>query len=166
MIKDEFDLYSEKVMQYFRKPVNMGKIANADAVATVGNPKCGDVMKVYLKVGLRPISERNKKPASRQGGQETSSKLKEEYIKDIKVQTLGCGAAIATSSIATEFVKGKSVDDALKLTNQRIVKELGGLPKVKYHCSLLAEQGIKEAIKNYQRSRESTRKNTRKSLEK
>ena len=148
-MKDEFDLYSEKVMKYFRKPVNMGKIEDADAVATVGNPKCGDVMKVYLKVEKRKVRGKT-----------------EEYIKDIKVQTLGCGAAIATSSIATEFVKGKSVDEALKITNQKIVKALGGLPKVKYHCSLLAEQGIKEAIKNYQRSRESTRKNTRKSLEK
>lgn len=149
MTKDMFDLYSKQVMQYFRNPVNMGKIANADAVATVGNPKCGDVMKVYLKIGRRPILRSEKLKVKSQ------KLLNEEFIKDIKVQTLGCGAAIATSSIATKMVKGKSLDEALKLTNKRIVEELGGLPKVKYHCSLLAEQGIKEAIKNYQKSRKS-----------
>lgn len=133
-----FDLYSDKVMDYFRNPVNMGKINNADAVATVGNPKCGDVMKVYLKIGKR-----------------TKNGKIEEYIKDIKVQTLGCGAAIATSSVATELVKGKTLKEAEKMTNQQVVQKLGGLPKVKYHCSLLAEQGIKEAIKAYKKSRKS-----------
>lgn len=136
-MKDEFDLYSPKVMQYFTNPKNMGKIENADAIATVGNPKCGDVMKVFLKIATR----KNKDGKS------------EEYIKDIKVQTLGCGAAIATSSIATELVKGKSLEEALKLSNKKVTEELGGLPKVKYHCSVLAEDGIKKAIENYQKNK-------------
>ncbi len=133
-MKDNFDLYSQKVMQYFINPKNIGKIKDADSVAMVGNPKCGDVMKVYLKIDKR-----------KKGGKE------EEYIKDVKVLTLGCGAAIATSSIATEIIKGKSLDNALKISNQEIVKKLGGLPKVKYHCSLLAEQGIKKAIEKYKK---------------
>lgn len=133
-MKDEFDLYSKKVMQYFTHPKNMGVIKNASAIATVGNPKCGDVMKVYLKVESRKSKTKNQN---------------EEYIKDIKVQTLGCGAAIATSSIATEIVKGKTLDEAMKLTNKEVAKKLGGLPKVKYHCSVLAEQGIKKAIEKY-----------------
>lgn len=136
---DNFDLYSKKVMKYFLKPVNMGKIKNPSATAIVGNPKCGDVMKVYLKIGNRKI--RNNKEQM------------EKYIKDIKVQTLGCGAAIATSSIATEMVKGKSLENAMKLTNRKVVKELGGLPAIKYHCSILAEEAIKKAIKNYQNAK-------------
>lgn len=139
---DQFDLYTQKVMEYFTNPKNMGKIKDADSIATVGNPKCGDVMKVYLKIGQRPILKRKTK----------SEKLKaksEEYIKDVKVQTLGCGAAIATSSIATEMIKGKSLEQALKLSNREIVEKLGGLPLNKHHCSLLAEQGIKKAIEKY-----------------
>ena len=132
-MKDEFDLYSPKVMKYFTNPKNMGKIEDADAIATVGNPKCGDVMKVFLKIAKR----KNKDGKT------------EEYIKDIKVQTLGCGAAIATSSIATELVKGKSLEEAWKLSNKTVIEELGGLPKVKYHCSVLAEDGIKKAIEIY-----------------
>lgn len=132
-MKDEFDLYSPKVMKYFTNPKNMGKIENASAIATVGNPKCGDVMKVFLKIAER----------------KTKDGKKEEYIKDIKVQTLGCGAAIATSSIATEMVKGKNLKDALEISNRAVTEELGGLPKVKYHCSVLAEDGIKKAINAY-----------------
>lgn len=142
-MSDNFDLYSEKVMDYFINPKNMGKIKDADSVATVGNPKCGDVMKVYLKIGKRSIKVNSKQQAS------GSKKKTEEYIKDVKVLTLGCGAAIATSSIVTEMVKGKNLQEAMKISNQEIVRKLGGLPKIKYHCSLLAEQGIKKAIEKY-----------------
>ena len=126
-------LYSKKVLQHFRNPKNMGVIANADAVATVGNPKCGDVMKMYLKIGTKDQGQR----------------IREEYIKDIKFQTLGCAAAIATSSMVTQMVKGKSLVEALKVTNQAVAKALGGLPKIKMHCSVLAAEGIKKAIENY-----------------
>lgn len=142
-----FDLYTEKVMQYFTHPKNMGKIKNADVVATVGNPKCGDVMKVYIKIGQRKANSNKRIVTSRKSDSQIANR--EEYIKDIKVQTLGCGAAIATSSIATQMVKGKSLKEAMKLSNKEIVKKLGGLPKIKYHCSLLAEQGIKKAIEKY-----------------
>lgn len=124
-------LYSKKVLKYFKNPKNIGVIPDGPNVgaATVGNPQCGDVMKVYIKVA------KNKKG--------------EEFVKDIKVQTLGCGAAIATSSIATELVKGKPLKKALVLTNKAVAEALGGLPKIKMHCSVLAEQGIKSAIENY-----------------
>lgn len=144
-MKDNFDLYSERVMQYFINPKNMGKIKDADSIATVGNPKCGDVMKVFLKIGRRPIKVNSKQQTA------NSKKKTEEYIKDVKVLTLGCGAAIATSSVATEMVKGKSLDEALEVKNSDIVKALGGLPKAKYHCSLLAEQGIKKAVDKYKK---------------
>lgn len=144
-MNDNFDLYSKEVMKYFTHPKNIGVIKDADGVGTVGNPRCGDVMKVYLKVGQRPLSNKLKLKAK-------NSNLKvreEEFIKDIKVQTLGCGAAIATSSIATEMVKGKSLDEALRLTNQDVAKALGGLPPAKMHCSLLAQDGIQKAIEDY-----------------
>jgi len=147
--QDEFDLYSPMVMKYFTNPKNMGKIADADAVAIVGNPKCGDVMKVFLKISKRPVLKpkaKSQKPKAIPTGRQAKY---EEYIEDIKVQTLGCGAAIATSSIATEIVKGKSLEEALKLSNREVTEKLGGLPKVKYHCSVLAEDGIKKAIENY-----------------
>lgn len=162
---DQFDLYSKQVMKYFKNPKNIGVIKDADGIGTVGNPRCGDVMKVYLKVGHRPLSGNSKLQAlnSKQiqnSNNQNPKKLKansykltavEEFIKDIKVQTLGCGAAIATSSIATEMVKGKSLDEALKLTNQEVAKKLGGLPPAKMHCSLLAEEGIKKAIEDYRK---------------
>jgi nitrogen fixation NifU-like protein len=138
-MKDNFDLYSKNVMKYFTNPKNIGVISDADAVSIVGNPKCGDVMKVYIKVASRPLISKNSKT--------------EEYIKDIKVQTLGCGAAIATSSIATEMVKGKSLNEALKITNKEVAEKLGGLPKLKYHCSILAEEGIKSAILKYKKNK-------------
>lgn len=128
-MKDQFSLYSKKVMKYFMHPKNMGIIKDADGVGTVGNPRCGDVMKVYIKVKTRGKNV--------------------EYIDDIKVQTLGCGAAIASSSMMTEMVKGKSLGDALKLTDKEVAAELGGLPPVKLHCSVLAEEGIRKAIENY-----------------
>jgi nitrogen fixation NifU-like protein len=126
------NIYSKKVMEHFMHPKNMGTIKNPDGVATVGNPSCGDIARYYLKV-----EQKNGK----------------EYIKDIKVETLGCGAAIATSSMATELIKGKSIDQALKLTNKAIAEALHGLPPVKMHCSILAEEGIKKAIENYKKKK-------------
>ena len=125
-------LYSEKVMDHFFNPRNMGEMENPDGEATVGNPVCGDVMKFYVKVGQRDG---------------------EEIIEDVTFQTLGCGAAIATSSIATEMLKGKLLDEAEKLTNQAVAKALGGLPPVKMHCSVLAEEGIKKAIEDYRQKK-------------
>ena len=120
------NLYSDKIMEHFRKPKNLGKIKDADGVGTVGNPNCGDVMKIYIKV-------------------------KDNKIVDIKFQTLGCGAAIASSSIATELAKGKSLDEALKISSKQIAKEMGKFPPAKYHCSILAEEGIRSAINDYRR---------------
>ncbi len=117
-------LYSEKVMDHFTHPRNVGEIENADGVGTVGNAKCGDIMQIFIKV------ENN-------------------IIVDVKFKTFGCGAAIATSSMATELIKGKSIDDALKLTNSAVVEALEGLPPVKIHCSVLAEEAIKAAITDY-----------------
>lgn len=121
-------LYSKKVMEHFKNPKNMGEIKNADGVAMVGNPVCGDVMKFYIKVGKRENTE---------------------YLKDVKFQTLGCGAAIATSSMITMLVKGQPLEKAEKVTKQVIAEALGGLPPVKMHCSVLADEGLKKAIKNY-----------------
>ncbi|MDD6848428.1 MAG: Fe-S cluster assembly scaffold protein NifU [Oscillospiraceae bacterium] len=116
--------YSEKVMDHFANPRNVGEIADADGVGEVGNSKCGDIMKMYLKI------EGN-------------------TIVDVKFKTFGCGAAIATSSMATELIKGKTIDDALKLTNKAVMEALDGLPPVKVHCSVLAEQAIKSALSDY-----------------
>jgi nitrogen fixation protein NifU and related proteins len=118
------DLYTGKVLDHFRNPRNMGKMENPDGVGKVGNPQCGDVMVIYIKV-------------------------KDEKINDIKFQTYGCTAAIATSSIATELVKGKTITEASKLTRDDVAKELGGLPALKMHCSNLAADALKEAIKDY-----------------
>lgn len=116
-------------MQYFLNPRNTGIIKNADGRGKVGNILCGDVMEIFIKVG------KNKKG--------------EEIIKDIKFKTLGCPAAIATSSVVTELAKGKTLKEAMKITNQDVIKFLGRLPPIKYHCSLLAEQALAEAIYNY-----------------
>jgi nitrogen fixation NifU-like protein len=116
--------YSEKVMEHFANPRNVGEIEDADGVGTVGNPVCGDVMKIYLKV------ENN-------------------VITDVKFKTFGCGAAIATSSMATEMIKGKTIEEALKLTNKAVAEALGGLPPVKMHCSVLAEEAVQAAIDDY-----------------
>ena len=116
-------LYSEKVLDHFSNPRNVGEIENADGVGEVGNAKCGDIMKMYIKVD-------------------------DGIISDVKFKTFGCGAAVATSSMATELIKGKS-DDALKLTNKAVVEALDGLPAVKLHCSVLAEQAIKSALADY-----------------
>jgi nitrogen fixation NifU-like protein len=130
-------LYSKKVLEHFRHPRNMGEMKKPDGVATVGNPLCGDVMKLYIKVQ-----------------QTTNNKQqREEIIKDIKFQTLGCGAAIATSSILTEIAKGKPLSEAKKITNRAIAEALDGLPPAKRHCSVLAAKALKEAIENYQKKR-------------
>ena len=116
--------YSAKVMDHFTNPRNVGEIEDANGIGEVGNAKCGDIMKMYLKV-------------------------KDNIIEDVKFKTFGCGSAIATSSIATEMIKGKPITEALKLTNQAVVEALDGLPAVKIHCSVLAEQAIKAAIADY-----------------
>ncbi|MCX6766440.1 MAG: iron-sulfur cluster assembly scaffold protein [Candidatus Moranbacteria bacterium] len=121
-------MYSKKVMQYFMKPKNQGSMKNPDGFGTVGNPKCGDIMTVYIKV------KKNKN---------------KEIISDIKFETLGCAAAIATSSMVTEMAKGKSLDDAFKISRQNVADELEGLPPAKMHCSNLAEGALKRAIEDY-----------------
>ena len=118
-------MYTEKVMDHFTHPRNMGEVKDANGVGTVGNAKCGDIMQMFIKVNDDGI------------------------IEDVGFKTFGCGAAIATSSMATELIKGKSVDDALKLTNSAVVEALEGLPPVKLHCSVLAEEAVKAAVDNY-----------------
>jgi nitrogen fixation NifU-like protein len=117
-------MYSEKVMDHFSNPRNVGELEDANAVGQVGNAKCGDIMKMYMKI-------------------------ENDVIVDIKFKTFGCGAAIATSSMATELVKGKTIQEALQLTNQAVVEALDGLPPVKIHCSVLAEEAIKSALTDY-----------------
>ncbi len=120
--------YSEKVMDHFMNPRNMGEIEDADGIGEVGNPVCGDVMKLYLKI-------------------------ENDVIVDAKFKTFGCGAAIATSSITTELIKGKTIEEALKLTNEAVAEALGGLPPAKMHCSVLAEEALKAAIEDYRKKR-------------
>jgi len=129
--------YNKKVLQEFMHPKNIGEIKNPDGIGKVGNVKCGDVMYVYLKIGKRKIKDK------------TGKIKQEDYIKDIKFKTLGCAAAIATSSVLTQLVKGKSLKQANKIRDKDIIRELGGLPLVKYHCSLLGTQGLKKAIKDF-----------------
>ena len=117
-------MYSEKVMDHFTNPRNVGEIEDASGVGTVGNAKCGDIMRIFLKI-------------------------EDGIITDVKFKTFGCGAAIATSSMATEMVKGKSIEEALKLTNKAVAEALDGLPPVKMHCSLLAEEAIHAALWDY-----------------
>ncbi len=130
--------YSKKVLEHFKNPKNQGVIKNADAIGKVGNPVCGDVMKIYLKIGSKNIKH----------GKETE---KVGYIKDVKFETLGCAAAISVSSILTEMVKGKTIDEALEVNNSDIVKKLGGLPAPKIHCSMLGTKALAKAIKNYKK---------------
>lgn len=120
-------LYSEKVMDHFRNPRNLGRIENADGIGEAGNAKCGDIMTIYLKIG--------------------SDEAK--TIDDVKFETFGCGSAIASSSMATELIKGKPLSDALSLTNKAVAEALDGLPAYKMHCSVLAEEAIKLAVKDY-----------------
>ena len=117
-------LYTDTVMDHFMHPRNVGEIPDADGVGEVGNAKCGDIMKMYLKI-------------------------KDNVIEDAKFETFGCGSAIASSSMATELIKGKTIDEALAVTNKQVVEALGGLPAYKLHCSVLAEESIKSAFKNY-----------------
>ena len=117
-------LYSEKVMDHFRNPRNVGVIENADGVGEVGNAKCGDIMKIYLKI-------------------------EDGIVLDVKFETFGCASAVASSSMATELIKGKPVSEALKLTNQAVAEALDGLPAYKMHCSVLAEEAIKNALEDY-----------------
>lgn len=117
-------MYSEKVMDHFSNPRNVGEIPDANAVGQVGNAKCGDIMKIYMKI-------------------------EDDVIKDVKFKTFGCGAAVATSSMATEMVKGKSIKEALSLTNKAVMEALDGLPPAKVHCSVLAEEAINAAISDY-----------------
>ena len=117
-------MYSEKVLDHFRSPRNVGEIEDADGVGSVGNPVCGDMMSIYIKV-------------------------KDDKIEDIKFRTFGCGAAIATTSMTTELAKGKTLDEAMEITRQDVADELGGLPPVKMHCSNLAADALHEAIEDY-----------------
>ena len=117
-------LYTDIVMDHFTHPRNVGEIPNADGVGEVGNAKCGDIMKMYLKINGN-------------------------VIEDVKFETFGCGSAIASSSMATELIKGKTIDEALAVTNKQVVDALGGLPAHKLHCSVLAEEAIKSAVKDY-----------------
>ena len=117
-------LYSEKVMDHFRNPRNVGSIENADGIGEVGNAKCGDIMKIYLKID-------------------------DEKISDVKFETFGCGSAIASSSMATEMIKGKNLSEVMKITNKAVTEALDGLPAHKLHCSVLAEEAIRAAVKDY-----------------
>ena len=118
-------LYSEKVMEHFRNPRNVGVLEDANGVGTVGNAKCGDIMKMYLKI-------------------------EDDIVKDVKFETFGCGSAIASSSMATELIKGKPVEEARKLTNKAVAEALDGLPDYKMHCSVLAQEAIEAALKDYE----------------
>jgi len=120
--------YSDKVMDHFMSPRNMGEITDADGVGLVGNPACGDVMKLFLKINDNGV------------------------VEDVKFKTFGCGAAIASSSMATELIKGKKVEEVMELTNQAIIEALGGLPPTKIHCSVMAEEAIESALKDYYRN--------------
>ncbi|NLB41854.1 MAG: Fe-S cluster assembly scaffold protein NifU [Clostridiales bacterium] len=117
-------MYNEKVMDHFVNPRNVGEIENPDGVGEVGNARCGDIMKVFLRV-------------------------ENDIIVDVKFKTFGCGAAIATSSMSTELIKGKTIDEALEVTNKSVTDALGGLPPVKMHCSVLAEEAVKKAVEDY-----------------
>ena len=123
-MSDVGSLYSEKVMEHFRNPRNVGEMENPDGIGHVGNPVCGDIMELYIKVN-------------------------DSIITDAKFKTFGCGAAIATSSMITELVKGKSVEEALEISNRAVAEALGGLPPIKMHCSVLAEEALKSAIDDY-----------------
>lgn len=125
-------LYSKKVLEHFRNPRNMGEIKDADGIATIGNPVCGDILRLFIKIG---------------------KKDNQEYVKDAKFQTLGCGAAIASSSMLTTMVKGKTLTQAEKISREDIAQALGGLPPIKIHCSVLAADALKKAIEDYRKKK-------------
>ena len=129
-------MYTPKVMDHFKNPRNMGEIKNPDAVGQEGNPICGDVMKIYLKIGKKKID-----------GKEV------EYIKDIKFQTMGCVAALSTSSMLTELAKGKTLSEARKITNKDVADALDGLPNIKMHCSNLAQETLQRALENWEKKK-------------
>ena len=129
MSADPWSLYSEKVLEHFRNPRNVGEIENPDGTGHVGNPVCGDIMELYIRV-------------------------KNGVIADAKFKTFGCGAAIATSSMITEMIKGKSIEEALKISNHAVAEALDGLPPIKMHCSVLAEEALRSAINDYLNNRE------------
>lgn len=129
-------IYSKKVMQNFLHPKNLGKIKNPDGIGKVGNPICGDIMHMYIKVGKKKIKSKEQK-----------------YIKDIKFQTFGCAAAIATSSMMTQLAKGKTLQEAEKITRNDVAEELHGLPPIKMHCSNLADEALKKAIQDYKKKK-------------
>lgn len=147
--------YSKKTMRHFMNPKNMGEISDADGVGKVGNVKCGDIMYIFIRVGTRMKVKSLKSKVKSSGGLSEAGLLdndkdaKEEYISDIKFKTLGCAAAIASSSMTTELAKGKSLDEALAISKDDINEALGKLPTPKYHCSILAAEGIKRAILDY-----------------
>ena len=126
-------MYTEKVMDHFRNPRNMGEIPDADGIGTVGNPVCGDMMTIYIKV-------------------------KDNHIEDIKFKTFGCGAAVATSSMVTEIAKGKTLDEAMKITRASVADSLGGLPPIKMHCSNLAADALRAAIEDYRKKQKEVKK--------
>ena len=128
-------MYNDIVLEHFKNPHNQGQIADASGIGEVGNPICGDVMKIYLKI----------KQASQQPD------FEQDIIEDIKFETLGCGAAIASTSMLTDLVKGKTISEALKITKSDVAESLGGLPKVKIHCSVLAVDGLKKAVEDYKK---------------
>ncbi len=125
--------YTKNALKHFKNPKFIGKIENADAVGQVGNPSCGDTMRVYLKIGEK--------------------KNKEKYIRDIKFQTMGCVAAISSSDVVCKLAKGKTLKEALKINKNDILRELGGLPNIKYHCSLLGEEALLKAIENFEKKK-------------
>lgn len=135
-MSDIDSLYSKKVMEHFSHPHNMGKIKNPSGKGRVGNPVCGDLMELQIKIK-----------------REKRGKREEEIITDAKFQTFGCGAAIATSSMLTDLIIGKTLKEAEKVSNQAILESLDGLPKIKHHCSVLAEDALEKAIKSYQESK-------------
>ena len=128
------DAYSKKVMDHFQNPRNVGEIKDADGIGEKGNPTCGDLMKMFIKVKSKKEKGKNV-----------------DYIEDIKFQTFGCGAAVATSSMITEMVKGKTLDEAEEITNKQVAEALGGLPPIKMHCSNLAANALKGAIEDYKK---------------
>ncbi len=129
-------MYSEKVMDHFQNPRNVGEIGNADGIGKVGNPLCGDIMNIYIKV-------------------------KDDKIVDCKFKTFGCGAAIATSSMVTEMVKGKTIEEALEISNKTVAEALGGLPSIKMHCSNLAAEGLSKAIEDYKKKSQDLKSKTK-----
>jgi len=130
-MQDVWSLYSDKVMEHFRNPRNVGEIENPDGIGYVGNPVCGDIMELYIKVS-------------------------DSIIADAKFKTFGCGAAIATSSMVTEMVEGKSIGEALEISNRAVAEALGGLPPIKMHCSVLPEEALKSAIEDYLSKKEAS----------